>query len=90
MKKLIQFCIIGLIAVNAQAQNVNIVQRSRVPYPGTSNIWGYVDTTGKEYALVGANDRLSIVDITNPDAPVKRFSVLGPNSMWREIRTWGK
>ena len=90
MKKLIHFCIIGLIAVNAQAQNVNIVQRSRVPYPGTSNIWGYVDTTGKEYALVGANDRLSIVDITNPDAPVKRFSVLGPNSMWREIRTWGK
>lgn len=90
MKKLINFCLIGVLAISANAQNVNIVQRSRVPYPGTSNIWGYVDTTNKEYALVGANDRLSIVDVTNPDAPVKRFSVPGPNSEWREIRTWGK
>ncbi len=90
MKRIINFCIVSLIVISANAQNVNIVQRSRVPYPGTSNIWGYVDTTGKEYALVGANDRLSIVDVTNPDAPVKKFSVLGPNSAWREIRTWGK
>ena len=90
MKKLINFCVIGLLAISANAQNVNIVQRSRVPYPGTSNIWGYVDTTNREYALVGANDRLSIVDVTNPDAPVIKFSVPGPNSEWREIRTWGK
>lgn len=90
MRRIINLCIIGLLAFNVNAQNVNIVQRSRVPYPGTSNIWGYVDTTGKEYALVGANDRLSIVNVTNPDAPVKRFSVPGPNSAWREIRTWGK
>lgn len=90
MKRIINLCIIGLLAITANAQNVNIVQRSRVPYPGTSNIWGYVDTTGKEYALVGANDRTSIVNVTNPDTPIKRFSVPGPNSSWREIRTWGK
>lgn len=81
---------LGLIALSTQAQNLNIVQKSRVPYPGTSNIWGYVDTLGNEYALVGANDRLSIVNVTNPSLPVKRFSVPGPNSQWREIRTWGK
>lgn len=90
MRRIINLCIIGLLAISANAQNVNTVQRSRVPYPGTSNIWGYVDTTGIEYALVGANDRTSIVKVTNPDAPIKRFSVPGPNSSWREIRTWGK
>jgi choice-of-anchor B domain-containing protein len=90
MKRILNLCVLGLLALSTQAQNNNIVQRSRVPYPGTSNIWGHVDTTGKEYALVGANNQLSIVDVTNPDVPVKRFSVPGPNSAWREIRTWGK
>ncbi len=90
MKRIINFCLIGLLALSANAQNVNVVQRSRVPYPGTSNIWGYVDTTGKEYALVGANDRTSIVDVTNPSQPIKRFSVPDSVSEWREIRTWGK
>lgn len=90
MKRIINLCVLGLLALSTQAQNTNIVQRSRVPYPGTSNIWGHVDTTGKEYALVGANNQLSIVDVTNPDAPVKKFAVPGPNSAWREIRTWGK
>ncbi len=78
------------MAYTAHAQSLNIVQRSRVPYPGTSNIWGYVDTTGKEYALVGANDRTSIVDVSDPDNPIKRFSVPDSASQWREIRTWGK
>lgn len=90
MKRIINLCVLGILALSTQAQNTNIVQRSRVPYPGTSNIWGHVDTTGKEYALVGANNQLSIVDVTNPDAPVKKFAVPGPNSAWREIRTWGK
>jgi choice-of-anchor B domain-containing protein len=90
MKRILNLYVLAILALSTQAQNVNIVQRSRVPYPGTSNIWGHVDTTGKEYALVGANNQLSIVDVTNPDVPVKRFAVSGPNSAWREIRTWGK
>lgn len=68
----------------------NITFKSQIPYSNTSNIWGYKDTTGKEYALVGAWNNLSIVDVTNPTAPVKRFSVPGPGSAWREIRTLGK
>lgn len=90
MKRIINLCVLGFLALSTQAQDLNIVQRSRVPYPGTSNIWGHVDSTGKEYALVGANNQLSIVDVTNPVAPVKKFAVPGPNSAWREIRTWGK
>lgn len=90
MKRIINLCVLGLLAISTQAQDLNIVQKSRVPYPGTSNIWGHVDSLGNEYALVGANNQLSIVDVTNPSAPVKRFSVPGPNSAWREIRTWGK
>ena len=31
-----------------------------------ANIGGYVDSTGREYALVGCQTGLSIVDVTNP------------------------
>ncbi len=72
------------------AQNSNIQFRSNIPYAELSNIWGFVDTTGKEYALVGANNGLSVVNVTNPDQPFKRFFVPGPTSSWREVRTWGK
>lgn len=74
----------------AAAQNTNIQYRSNIPYALLSNIWGYVDTTGKEYALVGANNGLSVVNVSNPAQPFKRFFVPGPTSSWREVRTWGK
>ncbi len=90
-------CAFGLIPVLtagifsfSNAQNKNIVMRSNIPYNVLSNIWGYVDTTGQEYALVGANNGLSVVNVNNPTAPFKRFFIPGPTSNWREIRTWGK
>src|SRR3990172_5598322 len=56
-----------------------------------SNIWGYTDSLGNEYALVGTETGVSIIDITNPDTPLVLFNVPGPNtSIWREIATYGK
>ena len=72
------------------AQNLNIIQQSQKPYAGTSNIWGYVDTLNNEYALVGASNGLSIVDVSKANTPVEKFFIPGPNSIWREIRSWGK
>ena len=47
----------------------NMVFRSQLTYPyDASNIWGYVDETGKEYALVGTDDGLSVVNVTNADS----------------------
>ncbi|MCC6578755.1 MAG: choice-of-anchor B family protein [Flavobacteriales bacterium] len=62
-----------------------------------SNLWGYTDEFGNEYALVGVNGDdnvpnsggLSVVDITDPANPVEVFFTPGPNSIWREIKTWG-
>ncbi|MBK8338795.1 MAG: choice-of-anchor B family protein [Flavobacteriales bacterium] len=62
-----------------------------------SNIWGYTDEFGNEYALIGVNGDdnvpnsggLSVVDITDPANPVEVFFTPGPNSIWREIKTYG-
>ncbi|MCB9189327.1 MAG: choice-of-anchor B family protein [Flavobacteriales bacterium] len=54
-----------------------------------SDIWGYVDQSGNEYAIVGLNDGTSIVDVTDPANPVEIFYQPGMNSIWRDIKTWG-
>lgn len=54
-----------------------------------SDVWGYVDETGKEYALVGLYNGFSVVDVTNPQNPVEVYFEPGPNSIWRDIKTWG-
>lgn len=87
-------CLLCFAVACTQAQtNSNIQFRSQLSY-GTSvdlsNIWGYVDSLGNEYALVGTQTGLSIVDVTNPAAPVQRYFIPGTNSFWREVQTWGK
>ncbi|MFN8153417.1 MAG: choice-of-anchor B family protein [Bacteroidia bacterium] len=93
------FCLLlttvfAVFIIPARAQtNQNIVFRSQLSY-GTnvdlSNIWGYVDSLGNEYALVGTQTGLSIVDVTNPANPIQKFTVAGTNSFWREVQVWGK
>lgn len=75
--------------VNAQ-ENYNMQLRGHLEFPDKScaNIWGYADPQGNEYALVGTSTGLSIVDITNPDAPELLFEVPSVENFWREVKTW--
>lgn len=95
MRKLIlTLLLIAFFISSGKAQtNFNIQYRSQLSYGATvdlSNIWGYVDSLGNEYALVGAQNGLSIVDVTNPNNPIVKFTVAGTNSFWREVQVHGK
>ncbi len=89
MKKLLLWaCLLcSYTFVNAQ---LNVTLKANMPFPGKvlSNIGSYA-ANGKEYALVGTETGLSIVDVTVPTAPVNKFDVVGPTSDWREVKTWG-
>ncbi|MFN0158581.1 MAG: choice-of-anchor B family protein [Bacteroidota bacterium] len=52
-----------------------------------SNCWGYTDSTGREYALMGSVTGTSIVEITIPDSAREVAFIPGPSSSWREIKT---
>ncbi|MFL5762709.1 MAG: choice-of-anchor B family protein [Bacteroidia bacterium] len=71
---------------------LNVTFRAQLSYGSQTcaNICGYVDTTGKEYALVGASLGMSIVDVSNPSAPVEVLQVPGPDNLWKEIKVRGK
>ena len=67
----------------------NIQLRSVLPYSELLNgSWGYADQAGNEFAFVGVNNGLSIVDVTNPDSIAEIFFLPGPRTIWRCIKTW--
>ncbi len=98
MKKILLLLVLTILMNRVYAQNKNIVQLGHLPFVNSelSNIWGYVDSLGNEYALVGltgvsgqANtDACAIINVNNPTDPQIKFIVQGPYSIWREIRTW--
>ncbi|MBL0309415.1 MAG: choice-of-anchor B family protein [Bacteroidetes bacterium] len=56
-----------------------------------SNLTSYVDSGGREYALVGNTEGLSIVRIDTPTNPKQIFLIpgaTGTNAMWREVREY--
>ncbi|MEZ5083650.1 MAG: choice-of-anchor B family protein [Bacteroidales bacterium] len=89
MKRTFLFIAICFFSVTAFAQ-LNMDQLGHLSYNvDLSDVWGYVDENGNEYALVGTYNGLSIVDVTDPANPVEVFFKTGPNSIWRDIKTWG-
>src|SRR5690349_2381247 len=81
MKKTVLFTFL-LISSQLFAQ-LNIQFRSNLSYGVLcSNIGGYVDHAGNEYALLGWWNGLDIIDVTNPNAPVVKFTVPGNQSEW--------
>lgn len=92
MKKIFTLAASAFFFVSVHAQNYNITFRANLPYSSgpLSNICGFVDTLGNEYALVGTYTGVSIVNVTNPSAPFEVALIPGPQSGWREIKTGGR
>ncbi len=56
-----------------------------------SDIWGYVDCSGNEYAIIGSREKIHFIDVTNPATPTEIDNFAGgDNTTWRDIKTWGK
>jgi choice-of-anchor B domain-containing protein len=92
------FILFVIIApVNAQyvpGVNNNVTLLSHInSYQRYSNIWGYVDSLGNEYAIIGHNAGTSFYKITDPLNPVEVAMIPGTTSqgtVWREIKTYNK
>lgn len=78
------FLMTGLLAAQS---NVTFLSNFN-PYPsaGYNDIWGYVDGSGNEYALLGVQTGTSIINVTVPTNPVQVAFIPGPNSIWRDIK----
>lgn len=67
----------------------NIQFLGNLPYNQKINdIWGYSNSSGEEYALVGGSTGFSIVDVTDPTNPNQLFFIEGDTSIWRDVKTY--
>ncbi len=75
------------ISLTIAQTNVELLSHYN-PYPTIrySNIWGYVDPSGNEYALLGTRHGTSIISLTDPENPVEVAFVSAPQSIWRELK----
>ena len=90
LKKIALFCIFLLFVFTAKSQqslNINLLSNLDY-YNDLSDVWGYANDAG-EYALVGVYNGISVVDVTNPYDPVELGFFNGPESIWRDLKTWG-
>ena len=55
---------------------------------GVNDVWGYVDPEGAEYALVGLDTGLAVIDLGNPDRPRTVGVTSGVYSRWRDVKTY--
>ena len=90
LKKIALFCLFLLLVFTAKSQqSLNINLLSNLDYNNDlSDVWGYANDAG-EYALVGVYNGISVVDVTNPYDPVELGFFNGPESIWRDLKTWG-
>lgn len=57
------------------------------PSASYSDVWGYFDGT-TYLAMIGYSDGTLFIDITDPFNPFEVGDIAGPNSSWRDIKTW--
>ncbi|MEM9718778.1 MAG: choice-of-anchor B family protein [Bacteroidota bacterium] len=97
-KRTFLFLVLSYFSWNLFAQankNLDLVGRLVYPLDTTvsrsyilNDIWGYADSTGREYALVGTITGTSIVDLQDPTDPKEIHFVPGATSFWRDIKTY--
>ena len=89
MRFLLLFCLFPFLSFSQDSLNMSVL--GYVDYPNTKgiDIWGWVDSSGSEFAIVGLRDGVSVVDVTDPTNPDEKFFITDIYSIWRDIKTWG-
>lgn len=71
-------------------EDYNLDFISNVNYPeDASDIWGYVDSEGREYAIMGLRSSTVILSLEDAAHPVELANIPGARSIWRDIKSYG-
>ena len=80
------------LAVGFDSENVQLLSWITLDDLGSpdsgNDCWGYISPSGREYALMGTSGGTAFVEITTPGNPQIIANISGPNSLWRDIKTY--
>ena len=88
MKKILLVLLLPVLSYSQDSLNMSLLGSYDYPTTQGNDIWGWVDSISNEYAIVGLRNGVSVVDITNPTAPVEKFFIADIYSIWRDVKTW--
>lgn len=84
---LLLILLIAFPCSNFAQENLDFV--GQLSYEKSVNdLWGYVDENDQEYAIVGVQNGVSIVDLSDAENPVELHFVNGTGTNWRDIKTF--
>lgn len=73
----------------AQQLMENVTLLSQLDDHGEYNdVWGYTAPDGREYAIVGGQEGILVVNATDPLAAYEVAWFPGVNCIWRDIKSW--
>lgn len=94
--KAVGWSVMVTVAQSAAAQfnshNVSLYANLPPSFFGSStgnDCWGYVSRSGREYAIMGLNNKVAFVEITNPASPVVIATIPHTSSTWCDVETYG-
>ncbi len=68
--------------------NENTISRNGVFY---NDIWGYVDDSNNEYAVIGSPEKIHFIDVTDPTTPTQVAEFVGgSSSVWRDFKRYDR
>ncbi len=85
-------------SLNAQSLNMNLIgtwngSTSACVYGGVvcyNEVWGYVDGSGNEYAIICSPEEVHFIDLTTPSTPTLKNTFSGTGrSIWRDVKSYG-
>ena len=92
MKKIL-FLIISCLAICSESviaqQNIQLLGSYQFSGQSLSGCWHYTDSLGREYGIIGAQQGIAFLDITQPANPQFLFQLPGNNSIWHEVKVSG-
>lgn len=88
MKYLFLFLIFTNLLLPQQSINVEFLSNFRpAQQERFSDVWGYVDGNGNEYAFLCGYTGTYVVNVTNAVNPVNVAFIPGPASIWKDVKT---
>ncbi len=91
---------LGSWAALAQQQvdfNVSLIANAQITfedstpsqYKSYNDVWGWVDSDGVEYAIIGSGVGTSIFSLKDPASPSLLITVMGDLAGWRDFKSYG-
>jgi len=83
---ILAFAIFTFGALHGQV-DFNIESLANVDIGEAGNdVWGFVDSNGIEYAIMGSQTKTTIFSLEDPTNPIERIAISGASSVWRDIK----